>query len=62
MDDEIEFLRFVGETELWEVVGILGSRTAIERDRTKEWAERSVLKFSTGKFKILHLGWNNPEQ
>lgn len=44
------------------MVGILGSRTAIQRDRTKEGPEWSFLKFNTGKFKILHLGWNDPEQ
>lgn len=47
---------------MWEVVGILGSRTAIQRERTEEWAERNLLKFNMGEFKILHLGWNNPEQ
>lgn len=62
MDDEIIPLRFVGETKLQEEVGILHSRTAIQRDRTEEWAERNLLEFSTGTLKILHLGWNNPKQ
>lgn len=38
------------------MVGVLDRRTAIQRDRTKEWAEKNLLKFNTGKFKILHLG------
>jgi len=31
-------------------------------DRLEKWASRNFLTFSKGKYKVLHLGRNNPMQ
>ncbi|GAB0184903.1 hypothetical protein GRJ2_000955600 [Grus japonensis] len=37
-------------------------RAAIQRniDKLSKWTDRNLIKFSKGKYKVLHLGKNNP--
>jgi len=47
---------------LREVVGTACGCTAVQRDRARleKWDDRNLMKFSTGKCKVLYLGRNNP--
>ncbi|KAJ7415522.1 rna-directed dna polymerase from mobile element jockey-like [Pitangus sulphuratus] len=44
------------------VADTTGDHAAIQRDldRLEKLADRDLLKFNKGTFKVLHLGWNKP--
>ena len=45
------------------MVDILEGRDAIQRNHSKleRWACVNLMRFSIAKYKVLHVGWSNPE-
>jgi len=53
---------FADDTEMGGVVDTLKGCAAIQQDfdRLESWVERNLMKFNKGKYRVLHLGRNNP--
>ena len=64
LDDGAECLlsRSAYSAEVGGVVDTVGGSAAIQRcvDRLEKWADRSIVRFTKRKCRILHLGRNNP--
>ncbi|KAK4811273.1 hypothetical protein QYF61_023325 [Mycteria americana] len=59
---ERTFSKFGEDTKLGGVVDMPEGHAVIQRDldRLEKWADRNLMKFSNDKYKVLHLGRNNP--
>ncbi|GAB0179328.1 mitochondrial enolase superfamily member 1 [Grus japonensis] len=64
LDDgaECTISKFADDTKLGRMGDTPEGLAAIQRDlnRLEKWAGTSLIKFNKGKFKVLHLGRNNP--
>ncbi|KAJ7420693.1 rna-directed dna polymerase from mobile element jockey-like [Willisornis vidua] len=56
--------KFAEDTKLGEIVGLLESRRALQRDldRLERWTDSNRVKFNNTKCWVLHFGHNNPMQ
>lgn len=64
LDDRAELIlcKSANDTKLGEMTDTLEGHTSIQRDvyRLKKWSDKNLMKFNKGKYKVLHLGKNNP--
>jgi len=64
LDEELECTlnKFADDTKLGGVADTLEGCAAIRQglDRLESWEQRNLMKFSKGKWRVLHLGRNNP--
>ena len=63
LDEELEctLSQFANDTKLGGVVDTLAGCAAIQPDldRLESWAERNLMRFNKGQYRLLHLGRNN---
>ena len=64
MDSGIEctLSKFADNTKLTGAVDMLEERDTVQRDleRLERWAHANLMKFNKAKYKVLHLGRDNP--
>ena len=55
--------KFADDTKLGRVADMPEACVAIQRDlnRLESWVERNIMRYNTGKCRVLHVGRNNPK-